>query len=108
VSARKPIYPSNVSHSDSYYRACILIFISGLQANQTHAQIAQHLNATDLTTVRGLPWDAETLKQVLKRIRLNRDYRSSFHQALLRLVYAVNLSVAQTLPLFTIRVTGVQ
>ena len=104
----KPTFPSNTQHSDDFYLRCLLTFITGLQCNLTHAQIARQLNEANLNTVTGMPWCGETVKQVLKRIRLNRDYRSSFHQALLRLVYAGKLTVAQTLPLFTIRTTGVQ
>jgi hypothetical protein len=108
VPETKLKFPSNVSHSDSYYLSCILIFITGLQANLTHAQIARHLNDANLQTPQGLDWSADTLKQVLKRIRLNRDFRSSFHTAILRLVYAGKLSVVQTLPLFQHRTAGYQ
>lgn len=103
----KPKYASNTQHQDSYYLAAILIFIAGLTANQTHAQIAQRLNEADLLTVTGSVWDSNAVSQCLKRLRLNRDYRSSYHAALLRLVFAGQLTVAQTLPLFQIRTTGV-
>ena len=103
----KPKYASTTQHHDSYFLACILLFIAGLTANQTHAQIAQRLNEADLQTVTGSVWDSNAVSQVLKRVRLNRDYRSSFHQALLRLVYSGQLTVAQTMPLFQIRTTGV-
>lgn len=105
---KKLKYPANVTHTERYYLACLLIFLAGLKENLTQAQIAMRLNEADLKTPQGLPWEASTLKQVLKRLRLNRDYRSSFHSALLRLVYAGQLSVKQVQPLFTLRVTGVQ
>jgi hypothetical protein len=103
----KKTFPANVQHSERYYLLCLLTFIDGLTANEPHSQICDRLNAQGLKTPQGLDWTADTLKSVLKRIRNHRDYRSSFHSALLRLVFDGKLTVQQTQILFAMRTTGV-
>jgi hypothetical protein len=100
-------YPPNIQHSEGYYLRVLLLFIEGLKASATHAQIAARLNADNLKTPTGRDWTAEAVKQALKRVRLHREYRSAFHAALMRLVYSGDLTVAQTQILFAMRTTGV-
>ncbi len=99
-------FPTTVQHSEDYYLSVLLICIDGLKANQSHTQIAARLNDAGLRTPQALAWSAEGVKNTLKKVRLWRDYRSSFHAALLRLVYAGRLTVEQTTPLFLHRISG--
>ena len=101
-------YHSTTRHSDDFYLACLLIFINGLEADQPHSTIADRLNAAGLKTTTGTEWSAAIVKSCLKRLRLHTEYRSSYHQALLRLVFAKRLTVAQVQPLFNVRTPGVQ
>lgn len=100
-------FPPNQVHGDStYYLPCLLLFIAGLKANETHGQIAARLNAAGLKTPTGALWSAASLKSVLQRIRCHREFRSSFHAALMRLVFDGHLTVPQTLVLFQMRTNG--
>lgn len=107
MTNRKPYtYPTTVRHSDDFYLQCLLHFIDGLKSSRTHRQIAQRLNDAGLRTPQGIAWSDQGVKTTLKKIRLNADFRSSFHSALLRLVYAGRLTVEETMPLFIHRPTG--
>lgn len=96
----------NTRHSNEYYRRVLNLLIAGNRDNLTYLQIAESLNAEEIPTSGGLLWSAENVKGVLRKLRLYKEFPSKIHHALLELVFANELTLRETLPLFKSRLHG--
>jgi hypothetical protein len=107
VSETKPRYARTVVHSPTYYHAVLLLLIAGLQADESHAQMAQRLTDAGQRTPTGGAWSAGIVKTTLFRIRNYRQYRSQWHYQLLQLIVSKLMTVRQSQVLYDQRLTGV-
>lgn len=98
-------YPTTVTHTIFYYKRVLLALIDGLNRNLTHADIATELNEQGLLTPTGLKFKGQIIKEILKKLRLNKEYSSRFHNKLLQLIVAGEISIASAMILF--KQTGV-
>lgn len=98
-------FPTTVTHTLGYYKRVLLALIDGLNKNLTHTDIAAMLNRQGLLTPTGLKFKSQIVKEVLKKIRLNKEYSSRFHNKLLQLIVAGEISIASAMILF--KQTGV-
>jgi hypothetical protein len=96
---RQRTYTNRTIHSSDYYLALLLALIAGLDANLTHQGISNALNSAGIKTPQGLSFSALIVKDVLKKIRLATDYPNAVHVAMLSLIVAGKLTVAQCAPL---------
>ena len=104
---RERIYNPNTTHTKKFYTLLIQALITSNQDNLTNQQTAERLNSLEIKTAAGLLWSTENVKGVLKKLRHHEEYPSRLHHNLLVLVYSGIFTVAETLPLFTLRRAGV-
>lgn len=93
-------------HPAAYYESVLRTLISCNADAMTYPQMAAVLNAQGTPTPTGLQWNAEHIKQLLKKLRAYKLYPSRIHQHLMELIFEGTLSVKETLPLFKSRLHG--
>lgn len=98
----------NTRRSTEYYLSVLNLLIAGNRDNLTYLQIADSLNDLGIETSAGLTWTGENVKGVLRKLRLYREFPSHIHHALLELIFAGQLELRETLPLFKSRLHGTQ
>jgi uncharacterized protein YciW len=94
------MFTTTVRHSDSYYLAVLKTLIRCLSAGFTDSQTATALNDLAILSPIGRPFTANTVTQILKKIRLHKEYPNKLHKALLQHCFDGNLNAADTLILF--------
>lgn len=84
----------------TYYEQVIRTLITCNAQGLKYKAVADELNAQNLTSPTGLPWSAEIVKQIMKKLRSYSLYPSRIHSHLTNLVFEGKLSVKEALPLF--------
>lgn len=87
---------------DTHYRI-LLCITRGLVEGLSDNDIVARLNAENLTSETGLPFNSNRLRQLLKSLRNPLSYPSTAYKALLRLHAERRLSSAQCRPLLAVR-----
>jgi hypothetical protein len=90
----------HIFHSDSYYLSLLKTLIRCLNAGFTDRQTAQVFNDSAVLSPASKPFTPNTVTQMLKKLRLHREYPSKLHKALLLLCFEGKLNAADTLILF--------
>lgn len=86
------------------YRLRVLLCIAqGLVAGESDNEIVSRLNAAGLRSERGLPFNSNRLRQLLKCLRNPLAYPSSAYRSLRQLHAQGKLTAVQCLPLLRVR-----
>ena len=101
-------FHNNTRRPDAYYEQVLRILIACNASAMTYAAMALQLNSQNIPTPTGLQWEAEHIKQLLKKVRNYRLYPSRIGQHLLQLIFEQKLTMKESLPLFKSRRHGTQ
>lgn len=100
------MFTTHTTHSHDYYLRTITALIAALKAGFTDQQTANYLNERGILSPTGKPFNRNTVSQILKKLRLHKEYPSKIHRALLQLCFDGRLNAADTLILFEPRKQG--
>lgn len=100
------MFHPTVLHSDLYYLNLLTALIAALKAGFTDSQTANYLNQRGILAPSGKAFNRNTVSQILKKLRLHKDYPSKIHKALLQACFDGKLNAADTLILFQPRKQG--
>ena len=95
-------------HEPAYYELVLRTLISCNTDAMSYSQMASVLNAQGTPTPTGLQWNAEHIKQLLKKVRAYKLYPSRIHAHLMELIFEEKLTLTEVSPLYRSRRHGTQ